>query len=289
MTENSCTIFTDYQNITKTDINDLVVYHFGSERCNPGHSWSGVRDHYLIHYVISGKGVFVCNGKTYSLKGKQGFLICPDMLSYYQADVDEPWEYCWIGFNGRRAKSYLEELKLSNANPIFTCTPKSSPEKVIYKLIDAQNIHVGRDFLITGLLYQFFAELANTIDLPESATENQDLKRYYVQKAIDYIRKNYSRKISIEEIAKYIGLDRKYMCALFQKILHTSPQEFLLKFRLDKACVLLCQDSLFIQDIAHSVGYDDPLLFSKMFKKKKGLSPTQYRKRLMGKKLASKD
>jgi AraC-like DNA-binding protein len=205
------------------------------------------------------------------------------MLSFYQADMDEPWEYCWVGFHGRYAKSYLKEINLDASNPIFTCTLENSPEKAIFKMIEAQNRPVGRDFILTGLLYQFLAELVRTVDYPHYNSENQNTKQIYVQKAIDYIRKNYSRKITIEQIADFIGIDRKYMSALFQEILHTSPQEFLLNFRMDKACVLLCQNLLSIQDIAHSVGYEDPLLFSKMFKKRKGLSPTQYRNRLSGK------
>jgi len=281
--ENQCTSFIQYGNLSSSEAKDLVVYHSGAEKCKPGHYWSGVRDHFLIHYILSGKGIFVFNGITYHLSGGQGFLICPDMLSFYQADMDEPWEYCWVGFHGRYAKSYLKEINLDASNPIFTCTLENSPEKAIFKMIEAQNRPVGRDFILTGLLYQFLAELVRTVDYPHYNSENQNTKQIYVQKAIDYIRKNYSRKITIEQIADFIGIDRKYMSALFQEILHTSPQEFLLNFRMDKACVLLCQNLLSIQDIAHSVGYEDPLLFSKMFKKRKGLSPTQYRNRLSGK------
>lgn len=278
-----CSSYTEYGNLSLGHEKDLVVYHVGAEKCEPGHFWSGVRDHFLIHYVLSGKGIFTFDGSTYQLSGGQGFLICPNILSFYQADLDEPWEYCWVGFHGRQAEKYLKALNLEASNPIFTCSSESSPEKPIFQMIEAQNRPVGRDFILTGYLYHFFAELANTIGYSASSDESQNIKQLYVQKALDYIQKNYSRKITIEQIADFIGIDRKYMSSLFKKFLRTSPQEFLIKFRMDKACVLLTQNMLSIQDIAHSVGYDDPLLFSKMFKKRKGLSPSQYRARLLGK------
>jgi YesN/AraC family two-component response regulator len=150
--------------------------------------------------------------------------------------------------------------------------------------MEIQNKTAGKDFILTGLLYQFFAELAHTMGCSSRyANEGENIKQIYVQKAIDYIHKNYSRQLYIEQISNYIRIDRKYMSVLFQDILHISPKEFLLNFRMDKAGVLLAQNLLSIQDIAHSVGYEDPLLFSKMFKKRKGLSPTQYRNRILGK------
>ena len=91
-----------------------------------------------------------------------------------------------------------------------------------------------------------------------------------MDKAIDYIEKNYSHKITIEGIADYIGIDRKYLSSLFKDIQHTSPQHFLIKYRMDKACILITDELLSITHVAHSVGYDDPLLFSKMFKNTRG-------------------
>ena len=283
MSFNCCSSYIKYGNLSVYDEKDLVVYYMGVEKCQPGHSWSGVRDHFLIHYILSGKGIFIFDGTSYHLKGGQGFLICPNMLSFYQADMEEPWEYCWVGFHGRYAESYLKDLNLEASNPVFSCSLENSLEKSIFKMIEAQNRPVGRDFILTGLLYQFFGDLASAIEYSVPNDKSQNIKQLYIQKAIDYIQKNYSRKITIEQIADFIGIDRKYMSSLFKKFLNTSPQEFLINLRMDKACVLLAQNTLSIQDIAHSVGYDDPQLFSKMFKKRKGLSPSQYRARLLGK------
>ena len=117
--------------VNKND--ELVVYHYGHEKCKKDHFWTGVRDHYLIHYIISGKGLFVYNDKTYHLKAGQGFISYPDALSYYKADNTEPWEYCWVGFQGSKAQHYLNLLNLSNHQPILDCRPNSSIKGLLMK------------------------------------------------------------------------------------------------------------------------------------------------------------
>lgn len=77
------------------------IYFCGHEHCQPGHSFGpAVRPHYLIHVVLSGKGIFKHQGHTYSLKSGDSFLIKPMDSTYYEADRNNPWEYAWIGFNG---------------------------------------------------------------------------------------------------------------------------------------------------------------------------------------------
>ncbi len=101
MQENSCTVSPRYDNSSTPKDYDLMVYHYGHEKCKSEHYWTGVRDHYLLHYIISGRGTFIYNNESYHLREGQGFLICPNTLSYYRAHKDEPWEYCWVGFHGR--------------------------------------------------------------------------------------------------------------------------------------------------------------------------------------------
>jgi len=281
MYENSCEVPLVYGNSCAGHSYDLMVYHYGYEKCKSQHNWTGVRDHYLIHYIASGKGTFIYNNKTYHLRAGHGFLICPNILSYYEADKEEPWEYYWVGFQGRKAQHYLNQLNLSNHQPTFDCQPNDSIAMVVKEMIESKSVLDGRELVLSGLLYHFFAKIKQNKRSSISLHNKKNYSEIYVKKAIDFVEKNYSRKISVEDIADYVGINRKYLSSLFKEIMHTSPQRFLINYRMNKACVLLAQNLLAISHVAHSVGYDDPLLFSKMFKKYKGMSPTQYRRRLM--------
>ncbi len=260
---------------------DLNIYHCGEEDCSPGHSYGpALRDHYLIHFIIEGRGHYSVNNKTYQLNKGQGFLICPEIVTFYQASNKDPWKYSWVGFNGSKAKSYLEYANLSILNPIFTYNSDKQLAKVMEKMVSINKITKGNELKLLSLLYQFLSLLVEEANIDE-LNSNNEMKLTYIKEAITFIEKNYSRKITIQELADYIGLDRSYLYSVFQDALEQSPQEYLINFRLNKACELMNNKKLNIGDISRSIGYNDPLYFSKVFKKVKGLTPTAFRKDLM--------
>ena len=80
---------------------ELSIFNCGIERCAPGQTWGpGIRDHYLIHLVLSGKGVFEVGGRTWEVSPGDLFFARPSQLIRYTADEQQPWEYSWVGFNG---------------------------------------------------------------------------------------------------------------------------------------------------------------------------------------------
>ena len=137
-----------------------------------------------------------------------------------------------------------------------------------------ENIEKSRDIVFTGLLYQFFSLL---IENSDNSLEPENRNDQYVKKAIAFIHRNYSNHTSISEIARVVGLERKYFSSVFKSVLGISPQSYLIKFRINKACQLIPNKELTIGDIARSVGYTDQFLFSKVFKKLKGCSPKDFK------------
>lgn len=101
---------------------DFYFCFCGYAKCEPLHSFGpAVRPNYLIHIITEGKGKYTVAEKQYTLHAGQGFLIEPDIQTFYQADADEPWSYMWVGFSGSRAKEYLVELGLGDSNLTFDC------------------------------------------------------------------------------------------------------------------------------------------------------------------------
>ena len=96
---------------------------FGKEDCDPAHSYGpAIRNHYLFHYILNGKGTLMWqDGKRHEnktvLRAGQGFLISPGQITTYIADDRIPWEYCWLEFDGLRAKEALEITGLSVNHP----------------------------------------------------------------------------------------------------------------------------------------------------------------------------
>jgi AraC-like DNA-binding protein len=272
---------------------DLNIYHCGMEPCKPGHAYGpAVRDHYLFHYILDGKGSFFVNNQHYPLQRGQGFLIYPEIITYYEADQSDPWHYVWVGFNGLKAETYLEAAGFSPDNPILTKRAGNKLDDYLLTLVKTAEeynntrYNYSKTLHLQGLLYITIAEMIENAGTHRTSTANGGLQDIYIQKALEFIKTNYSRPINIKMIAASLGLSRSYLTVLFKERLKMGPQEYLIQFRVERACAFLRNPLLAIGDVARSVGYNDPLAFSKIFKKVKGLSPSQYRQNLI---LASKE
>ena len=128
---------------------------------------------------------------------------------------------------------------------------------------------------MTGALYTL---LSVFIHYGTKEEPKDDLRQVYVERAKDYIASSYSYPITVEDVADYTGISRSYLFRAFQMYQKQSPKEYLTEFRIRQACHLLRETSLSVASIAYSVGFEDNLYFSKAFKKKMQISPSQYRK-----------
>jgi len=257
---------------------ELYFCFCGHSECAPSHSFGpAVRSNYIIHIVLNGKGLYHVDQQTYHLEPGQGFLIVPDVQTFYQADQTDPWTYLWIGFNGSNCEEYLNEFGIKENTPILKTSYCDELKDIVFQMLQHNKTGTYHDFFRQGLLYQFFAFLSKDlyVDLPVSGNER---KSYYVQKAIEYIQNNYDSDTSIGSIAKYVCINRSYLSTLFKSELGISPMEYLTGFRLSLGADLLQTTELSIDSIAVSCGYKNPLVFSKAFKQRKGVTPSQYRK-----------
>jgi AraC-like DNA-binding protein len=263
---------------TKKESTDLNVCQFGIEYCKPLHAFGpAVRDHFLVHCVLGGKGIFHYGNKQFRIGKGQGFLICPGTITFYQADEQEPWSYAWIGFQGVKAEYYLKSAGINCASPIFSFKDTEKINGIIEEMLSVSIMDTHGELVMLSCLYDFLALLVQQGSIGAKQKTMQDNSELYIRKTIEYMEKNYSRHLVIEDIAQVIGLDRNYLGALFKKGVKMTLKEFLTVFRMNRACELLEDNNLTIGDVARSVGYDDPLLFSKVFKKIKGTSPSKFR------------
>ncbi|USB33518.1 AraC family transcriptional regulator [Paenibacillus sp. YPG26] len=256
---------------------ELYLTQFGVEDCIPGHYYGpAVREHYLLHYILDGEGIFEVGGSRYHLRRGQGFLICPNVVTYYEADAAAPWSYCWVGFSGTQAELLLKQAGLTMGSPILQYDRDDMIYQYVRWMAESKDYLKAREARLTGLLYSMLSLIVEFGPVV-SPSEGDSLTEMYVEKVTDFIEMNYAQKITIEDIAHFIGLNRSYLGSLFKQRMNTSIQEYLVRYRINKACEMMDNAELSIGDISRSVGYSDPLLFSKVFKKLKGLSPKHYR------------
>lgn len=243
-----------------------------------------VRDDYHVHFILRGKGTFVINHQSYYLHRGQIFVVPPNIETYYYSDPQDPWSYTWVSFSGTRASHFLEKAGITTEHPIRDTYIE--PERfleITEKILDHHELTVVNELLRTSFLYEIIALLIDSQNQNSRTSGKEASYDYspeiYVNSALEYIHKHYNHT-RVSNIAAYIGISRYYLTHIFKEKLNISPQEYLLKYRLEQSNILLRTTNLTVQEISEKVGYDNPLTFSKAFKKAFGLSPKNYREKL---------
>lgn len=244
--------------LSSLELSDLNPITFGYESCKPKHSYGpAVRSHWLLHFVVSGKGYFTRNGQTQRLKKGTIFIIPPYLETYYEADESDPWSYIWIGFNAH------SKLPACFDSATVYC-PEAEHIFKEMKLCSKKN-NGKSEFLLAKLweLFSLFANDGNT--LPG-----------YVETALQYMKSEFMNPISVSEIADRLSLDRSYFSNLFKNEMGISPGKYLSQIRLSNAAELLSKHGMSPSVVSLSCGFSDIYHFSKAFKKHYGLSPREY-------------
>lgn len=232
-----------------SDLNPLIA---GEHFCDPDYGVKPQRRNYvLIHSVADGKGTFYTGDKAYPVGPDEAFLILPGQLTHYHADSHDPWHYRWVGFDGSLSKDF------SKLPPVFPL-----PQSVFQDMLRAADAASLTEHRMAAELFRLYARLFS-----RNTTQN-----LHVEKVQNYIKTSYMLPIRIEDIAKHLNLDRRYLAWLFKKETGQSMQEYLIQVRVEAAAALLLR-GYSVKETAGLVGYGDVANFSKMFKKNYGASP----------------
>lgn len=252
---------------------DLYPVQYGEEQCASGYSFGPyIRNNYIIHYIYSGKGLFKTEQQEYSLHAGQMFLICPNQLTFYKADAQEPWLYRWIEFNGSLLPAFLKAAGLSASSPILTDSSSLPSGSALMAIVQ------NRTMCFELLMEKFWAFLFTLTKGSKSDSVNQSEE--YIRKAESFIKINLHKKITVSDIAAYVGIDRCYLSRLFKAHKKISPQEFMITLKLNAATQYLKNSNITIAEAAQSVGYPDTHVFTKAFKKQFKTTPTLWRQTL---------
>lgn len=272
-------------NVFQNDKNiDATLFQYGWEQCAPMHSYGPAkRNHYLFHFVFSGKGCLSSNNsagetKLYKLEANQGFLICPGQVNTYYADEHLPWEYAWLEFDGVKALEFMEMAGLGFDQPVYRVKKREFADAIKQEIMHIVDNPFNSPINQIGHLYLFFDALTRG-----SATKRTlptgNLKDFYVKEAISFIEQNYSYPITVEDVAAFCNLNRNYLGKLFKENTNQTLQHFLMYYRMNRAAELLKLSDMTVNEVGKQCGYQNQLHFSRAFKNIFGISPNHWREK----------
>lgn len=261
-------------------IQDFYLCFCGYAKCDPLHSFGpGVRPNYVIHYILEGEGIYHVDGREFRLQAGQGFIIEPNILTFYQASQHNPWSYVWVGFSGPRAPEYLSYLGFNHNHLIFKSSESKRIRELVFQMLRSSQNSPKNEFYLHGLFFEFFSCLIdeNAPMQQEDLSHDRETTNRYLREAIAYIQQHFSEGLRVSDLADHVAVSRGYLYQIFNETLGMSPKQYLTNFCMTRATELLTLDDEPVEEVARKCGYPNPVAFSALFRKRMGASPTQYR------------
>ena len=172
----------------------------GMSRTEPFHSFGpAIKPHYLIHFILNGKGRFSIGGKEYLLERGCGFLIPPEELAFYQADEQNPWTYVWVGFYGSMARELISSMGLSATSPVFQSDKEEEFYQAVTDMMEHNTFGIANELRRNGQLQLFLSLIAESAHIEEKG--EADKADNYVRRATEFILSNYCNPIKVTDVA----------------------------------------------------------------------------------------
>ena len=232
---------------------------------------------YQLLYVVSGKTHFFFGGKERIVTAGHMVLIQPRQEQRYDYYGEEKPEVYWVHFTGNDVKNILRKYDIPMDEPVFYSGASSTYAYLFREMInELQTCQTGYEELLSMYLHQIFLLVQRT------RQERKPTVSTYIQEEMEYARRyfneHYNEPISIQDYAESRNMSVCYFQRNFKQTVNHTPMQYLLTIRINNAASLLETTDYSMAEIAAIVGYDDPLYFSRLFRKVKGMSPSEYRK-----------
>lgn len=234
---------------------------------------------YQLLYVASGKAYFYFNGKERMVPAGHMVLYWPKEEQKYVYYGTDKTEVFWVHFTGRDVKNILRQHGLFQNDHVLYCGSSIDYQNIFNEMIqELQMCKIGYEDMLVLHLRRLF------LILQRSLQEQHPTISTFVQKEIELARfhfiEHYNEDISIEDYSTSRGMSTCWFIRNFKQITGSTPMQYILTIRMNNAQGLLEDSDYNVTEISNIVGYDNPLYFSRIFKKQKGVSPSEYRKQI---------
>ena len=228
------------------------------------------REDYYVMYVERGELEVFLNGSPSIARSGSTVIFPPNHPYRYSFAGNEPLSYVWAHFTGSYAERFLSECGFGE----LPCLHRSAcNHKIIAGFDNLFDIYQAHEPLQTQRLACGLENilLRMATDLKQ-AEGSRDLT-----KSLGYVHMFYNQEIRIPDLAKMESLSNSRYITVFKQRTGMTPSEYVIHLRMNTACDLLRNHSMSVKEVADFVGYDNPHFFSKLFKKKIGVSPQAYK------------
>lgn len=247
------------------------------------HFFSRTREeayYYVLIYCYEGRGFYEIEGRKHAVSAGDVFILPPGKAHCYYSDIASPWTIYWLHFVGKDAARYAEGLE----NPLNLSTTTNS--RTEYRLALFEELFNATQWCVelseldyaNSTLYHYLGSIVCFRQFHKSKATTYAVKKDdLVARAVHYMRENIGRHISLQELALFLGYSVSRFSTLFRQQTGIAPLQYLTRMRIDLACKYLVHSNYKVNQICFFVGFENPLYFTRIFCRMKGVPPTRYR------------
>lgn len=254
------------------------TYHLRNTTQLPTYRPRGRVDFQLL-YVASGQAHFFFDAEETIVTAGNMVLYRPREMQKYVYYGSDQTEVYWVHFTGSDVKNLLRNYGIKDDMKVIYTGTSLEYSRIFKQMIwELQQQQFDYEEYIAMLLKQIFILMHRQIN-KERVIKNEYLESE-MELATQYFNENYNTPISIEDYAAKRGMSISWFIRSFKEYTNMTPLQYIVSLRITNAQMLLENTSYNVKEIGLIVGYDNPLYFSRLFTKQKGISPANYRKQL---------
>jgi len=248
----------------------------------PGHpseysfSWKNGRilHEFQINYITSGEGILETKTGKYPVKEGSVIIVFPGMWHRYRPSK-AGWMEHYVGFNGTFANQLFQNEFFASRNPIFNIGFNERLLQSFHELFNLVDMEkAGYQQICSGLVVYI---LSTIISIKKNENFEGKQIEQTIQKACLIIRENIDKNMNIEKLALDLNIDYSIFRKMFKEYTGISPGQYHLTLRIRQAKDLLINTNLSIKEISYRLGFESIFYFSRVFKSKTGINPTEYK------------
>lgn len=231
---------------------------------------------YQILYIAEGTGYFFLDGKDVAVPAGHMVLYQPKEEQKYVYYGKDQTEVFWVHFTGSEVKKILNEYHIPLNGHVFYTGKSPEYQKVFRRMIkELQQCRPHYEELLSMLLRQLFIIMDRHLN---SAVQPGNRVRKELDLAIYHFTEHYQENINIEAYAASQHKSAGWFIRSFRLYTGVTPMQYIISLRIAHAQQLLQSTEYNVTEIAAMVGYENPLYFSRLFRRQTGVSPSEYKK-----------
>ena len=251
------------------------------------HVSSSKSHHHLEHeilYVAEGSIEFGVEGKNISVQQGCAIFIYPETEHCIKRIPDNKnncivlkFDISSLGDRGEPCRDFFSNIRVKR----FLHLPDVILEKMCHTAKMSAKGVPGYEIMVKALLFTIISHIieSNQYEVVSLRKENTKYSVSAIDSAIDYIHIHYNENISLDDVLSVTNYSKSHFLRIFKDVTQSTVNEYITKYRIEKACIDLIYSKKNITEIASEHGYNNIQYFSRRFKEYMNCTPKQYQKK----------